>query len=184
MKKMGQISKKPSFKYFEKLGLLAGQVLASTGCDLVVAGKHKENLSILEEMGISTKIVSTDIVGAIHELPLQRTDEGEQFDIVIDCTGSPIGIESALNIVKPGGKIILKTTVAESVPLDINRIVIREISLIGSRCGPFKPAIQAIETKKVNLLPLVSAVFSLKDGIKAFEFASRRGVLKVILELN
>jgi len=167
-----------------KLGLLAGQVLASTGCDLVVAGKHKENLSILEEMGIRTELVSTGTAGAIDKLPLQIGDKGGQFDIVIDCTGSSFGIENALDIVKPGGKIILKTTVADTVPLDINRIVIREISLIGSRCGPFKPAIHSIETKKVNLLPLVSAVFSLRDGIEALEFASRRGVLKVILELD
>ena len=167
-----------------KLGLLVGQVLASTACDLVVAGKHKEKLSILEEMGIKTELVSTDTAGVIHKLSRQRGDEGGQFDIVIDCTGSPLGIESALNIVKPGGKIILKTTVAESFPLDVNQFVIREVTLIGSRCGPFPPAINAIEAKKVNLLSLVSETFALEDGIKAFEFASLRGVLKVILKLN
>jgi threonine dehydrogenase-like Zn-dependent dehydrogenase len=167
-----------------KLGLLAGQVLASTGCDLVVAGKHKEKLSILEEMGIKTEIVSTDVVGVIHELPLPKAADKNQFDIVIDCTGSSSGIKNALDIVRPGGKIVLKTTVAETVPLDINRFVIREISLIGSRCGPFLPAINAIENKTVHLSNLVSAKFSLEEGVKAFEFASRRGVLKVIVELH
>jgi threonine dehydrogenase-like Zn-dependent dehydrogenase len=167
-----------------KLGLLAGQVLASTACNLVVAGKHKEKLSILEEMGIKTELVSTDTAGEIHRSSRQREDGGGQFDIVIDCTGSPLGIKSALHMVRPGGKIILKTTVAESVPLDVNQFVIREVTLIGSRCGPFPPAINAIETKKVDLSGLVSGTYALEDGIKAIEFASRRGVLKVILRLD
>jgi threonine dehydrogenase-like Zn-dependent dehydrogenase len=167
-----------------KLGLLVGQVLALTGCDLVVMGKHAENLSIVKEMGIRTEIVSTEKAGAIHELPLQKKTGKNQFDIVIDCTGSSSGISKALDIVRPGGKIVLKTTVAEPVPLDVNRFVIGEISLIGSRCGPFLPAIHAIEKKSVHLSNLVSAKFPLEAGLKAFEFASRRGVLKVMLELN
>jgi len=167
-----------------KIGLLVAQVLALTGCDLVLKGKHSEKLNIVKEMGIRTEIVSTDKADAIHEAPLQNKTGKNQFDIVIDCTGSPSGISNALDIVRPAGKIVLKTTVAETDPLDVNRFVIGEITLIGSRCGPFLPAIHAIEKKSVRLSNLVSAKFPLESGLKAMEFASRRGILKVILELN
>ena len=167
-----------------KLGLLVAQVLALTGCDLVVKGKHMEKLNIVKEMGIRTEIVTADNESAVHESSLQNRSGKDQFDIVIDCTGSSSGISNALDIVRPAGKIVLKTTVAETVPLDVNRLVIGEISLICSRCGPFLPAIHAIEKKSVRLSNLVSAKFPLESGLKALEFASRRGVLKVILELN
>ena len=150
-----------------KMGLLVGQVLSATGCNLTVVGKHREKLSILEEIDIKT--------GLIFNF------KGKEFDVVVDCTGSQAGMERALGIVKPRGKIIIKTTVAKRGPLDLNRVVVNEISLIGSRCGPFRPAIDAIASRKIDLYSLISDKFELKDGLTAFQNAKRKDALKIIL---
>ena len=153
-----------------KLGLLVAQVIETTGSNLVAAGKHPEKLSILDKAGIKTRL-SSDF-------------KEREFDIVIDCTGSPSGMETALRIVKPRGKIVLKTTIAKTSRIDLNQIVINEINLIGSRCGPFPAAIKAIGSGEIDLYPLISKVFSLKEGIKAFQYASKKNALKVILKVN
>lgn len=152
-----------------KLGLLAGQVLSTTGCDLVVDGKHPGKLSILDRMGIRT------------ESGVKFNEKG--FDIVVDCTGSASGIETALRIVKPRGRVVLKTTVTEKREVDLNTLVVNEISLIGSRCGPFHSAIDAIGSRKVDVMPLISASYGLEEGITAFEHAVKRDALKIILRL-
>ena len=124
-----------------KLGLLAAQVVSLTGCPLVVGGRHKEKLSILERRGIETRL-SSDIT-----------------ERVFDCTGSPSGVESAMKLVRPRGTIVLKTTVAKRDSIDMNVIVIDEITLVGSRCGPFEPAIHALKMKTIDVLPLISRTF-------------------------
>jgi threonine dehydrogenase-like Zn-dependent dehydrogenase len=152
-----------------KLGLLIGQVISLTGCDLIVVGKHSEKLSILKSRGVST-------------LLLPEFDR-KGFDIVIDSTGSSLGITMALDIVRSGGTVILKTTVVEKGAIDLNRIVVNEIKVLGSRCGPFGRAIEALEAKSVDVMPLISRVFPLDDAIEAFEYAARGNVLKVILKI-
>ena len=107
------------------MGLLAAQVVFFDGCPLVVGGRHNEKLSILERRGIETR--------------LSRILRKGVFDCVIDCTGSPSGVESAMKLVRPRGTIVLKTTVAKRDSIDMNVIVIDEITLVGSRCGPFEP---------------------------------------------
>ncbi len=92
-------------------------------------------------------------------------------------------MERALGIVKPRGKIIIKTTVAKRGPLDLNRVVVNEISLIGSRCGPFRPAIDAIGSREIDLYSLISDKFELKDGLTAFQNAKRKDALKIILKM-
>ncbi|MBI4826997.1 MAG: alcohol dehydrogenase catalytic domain-containing protein [Nitrospirae bacterium] len=152
-----------------KLGLLTAQVISLSGCNLTVVGKHDNKLAILGGMGIETLILSEF--------------DKKGFDIVIDATGSPSGLKTALDIVRPGGMIVLKTTTAEACSLNINSIVVNEVTLVGSRCGPFDKAIWALASKKINVLPLISRVFSLDDGIEAFEYASGRDALKVILKI-
>lgn len=152
-----------------KLGLLIGQVMSLSGCNLTVVGKHDEKLSILGALGIDTSIVT-------------KFDK-KGFDIVIDSTGSPDGIQSSLDIVRPMGKVILKTTIADECRLNINSLVVNEITLVGSRCGPFDKAIEALDSKTINVSPLVSNIFSLDDGIEAFKYASKRDVMKVILKI-
>ncbi len=153
-----------------KLGLLIAQVLSMTGCDLTVVGKHRSKLLVLGELGIKT------------ELSSEFT--GKDMDMVVECSGSESGMAMALKTVRPRGKVIIKTTIAERGHIDLNLVVINELSLIGSRCGPFPDAINAIESGKVKLYPLITAEYSIEEGIKAFEHASQKGVLKVILKLD
>ncbi|MEW6600731.1 MAG: alcohol dehydrogenase catalytic domain-containing protein [Nitrospirota bacterium] len=153
-----------------KLGLLAAQVISFTGSRLTAAGRHRERLSILDEIGINTVLSSI----------LDDSD----FDIVVDCTGSPSGIRTALKIVRPRGIIVLKTTITKKSPIDMNRFVINEISLVGSRCGPFPHAIKAIKSKRINLYPMISRVYPLHEGVKAFQYASSKDALKVILKMG
>jgi threonine dehydrogenase-like Zn-dependent dehydrogenase len=150
-----------------KLGLLVGQVLSLTGCDLTVIGRHHEKLSILEKRGIKTSL---------------KRNLKESFDVVVDCAGSPSGLADALGVTLPKGKIVLKTTLAERESIDFNNLVINEISLIGSRCGPFAPAIKALQNKTVNVRPLISGSYPIEEGKAAFHKASQKGILKIILK--
>ena len=101
----------------------------------------------------------------------------------MECTGSASGLGSAMSLVKPKGTIILKTTVANRETIDLNPLVIDEVSLIGSRCGPFEPAIRALEKRSVDVKPLISRMFSLEEGAEAFHYASKKGILKVLLRM-
>ncbi|MBI5741975.1 MAG: alcohol dehydrogenase catalytic domain-containing protein [Nitrospirae bacterium] len=155
-----------------KLGLLVGQVLHVTGCDPVVIGRHREKLSILEEIGIRTEPVFAE------GRPLR------EFDVVVDCTGSSSGIQTAIQIINPKGTIILKTTVAQNAAFDLNRVVINELTIMGSRCGPFPRALEALEKKALELRSLISGSFKIDDGIEAFRHASRKGMMKVLLRMD
>lgn len=152
-----------------KMGILVAQVLSTTGCDLMVSGHHREKLSILDEMDIKTT----------------RREQltNARFDIVVDCTGSKTGIETALNIVKPRGTVVVKTTVSKKGHVDLNKVVVNEITLTGSRCGPFPAAIKAIKAKSVDLSPLISRTFPLEDGVRAFQFATDKNSLKVVIDI-
>ncbi len=153
-----------------KLGLIAAEVLKLTGCALTLAGRHREKLAIVEKMGIRV----TD-----------STDKlARGFDVVVDCTGSAGGLGEALALVRPRGTVVLKTTVSKWEGVDLNRVVIDEITLVGSRCGPFVPAIKAMAEGAVKVRPLISKVFPLEEGVEALEYASNRGALKVLLKMN
>ncbi len=153
-----------------KLGLLIAQVISLTDCNLIAVGNHSEKLSILDEIGIKTRLASS------------FNDEG--FDIVIDCTGSTTGLKTALRIVRPRGVVVLKTTVARKNIVDLTSIVVNEITLIGSRCGPFLPAIKAIESRNIDLYPLISREFSIEEGVQAFQYAARKDVMKVMFRMS
>jgi len=152
-----------------KLGLLIAQVLYLTGCDLTVVGRHEEKLSILKTRGITSTL----------------TPPGTNlFDIVVDATGSPEGLNLAMEMVRPRGIIVLKTTVARRDGIDLNRIVIDEITLIGSRCGPFRTALHALESRAVDVKSLISKIFPIDEGITALEYAGTPGVIKVLLRMT
>ena len=155
-----------------KLGLLCAQVVALSGCHLTAAGRHAEKLQILEQRGISTM---TDL----------RTIEPGSLDMVIEATGTPSGFEAARQMVRPRGTIVLKSTYqGEALPVNLTAIVVDEITLVGSRCGPFEPAIRLLANKEVDVESLIQARFSLNDGVAAFERAAQKGTLKVIVEMN
>lgn len=152
-----------------RLGQLVAQVLATTDCSLLVLGRHEEKLALLKSRGIPTRTSAEGLQG--------------QLDLVVDCTGRQDGLSVALDLVRPTGTVILKTTVAQRQGADLNRVVIDEVTLLGSRCGPFAPAMQALEERRVDVLPLISKVFPIEEGVEAFEYASGKGVLKVLLKV-
>jgi len=136
-----------------------------------VVGKHREKLALLEAMGLKTALLS------------DSTPE-RSFDVVVDCTGSESGLPTALKLVRPRGTIVLKTTVAGSQTLAWAPFVIDEITLVGSRCGPFDRALDALEHGLVDVEPLITDRFNLSNGLMALQRAQQKGVLKVLLEMD
>lgn len=154
-----------------KLGLLVAQVLRNVGCPVRVIGKHPEKMEMCQKWQIRSRALA-DIT--------PRHDQ----DVVVDCTGSAAGFEVAMQMVRPRGTIVLKSTVATAKPLNLAPLVIDEIQVIGSRCGPFKEAIRALAEKQVDVASLITRRMKLEQGVEAMELASRPGVLKVLLTVE
>jgi threonine dehydrogenase-like Zn-dependent dehydrogenase len=151
-----------------KLGNLLAQTLALTGCDLLVVGRHTEKLALIEARGIP--------VGMAADLPKRRAD------VVVECTGNSDGLSLARQAVRPRGTIVLKSTYRGSVTLDLSPLVVDEVTLVGSRCGPFAPALELLSSGRIDVRPLIQACYPLVDGVAAFEHAARPGVLKVLID--
>jgi threonine dehydrogenase-like Zn-dependent dehydrogenase len=161
-----------------RLGNLCAQVLAGICDPVLVVGKHPEKLALLEALGIQTVLLSDLETGLHSDLSIDRS-----ADVVVDCTGSDTGLPTALSIVRPRGTIVLKTTVAGTQQMPWAPIVIDEVTIVGSRCGPFDRALDALEAESVSVLPLISARFDLSDGVSALDAAKRRGTLKVLIDV-
>jgi threonine dehydrogenase-like Zn-dependent dehydrogenase len=160
-----------------KMGQLAAQVLALTGCEVTMIGKHEEKLALAAQRGIQTEIVGAQFIAPIS--PIYG-----RADIVVECTGSSQGLELAMSLVRPRGTIFLKSTVSDMSTLHLAPIVIDEIRVQGSRCGPFAPAIRALNQRRVDVRPLISARYSLDEALVAFEHAAMPGVLKVLVHID
>jgi len=154
-----------------RLGLLVAQVLQTAGVPVRVIGKHTGKLALCEKWGIRSRLLD-DIV--------PRHDQ----DVVIDCTGSAEGFQLALQIVRPRGTLVLKSTFAAGKPLNLAPVVVDEVSIVGSRCGPFKEAIRALAQKQVDVVSLISRRMKLEQGMEAMQLAGKSGVLKVILTME
>jgi threonine dehydrogenase-like Zn-dependent dehydrogenase len=153
-----------------KLGQLVAQTLALVGCDLLVVGRHARKLARLEERGIKT---------GFADLVTEKT-----FDISVECTGNPEGFAIARRALRPRGTLVLKSTYAGYLTLDASSLVVDEITLIGSRCGPFLPALELLTQGKVEVQSLVDATYPLEEGVAAFTHAQTKGALKVLLEIS
>ncbi len=149
-----------------RLGALVAMVLKADGYDLVVGGHHPEKA---ESLGL---IVA-------HE-----KDLNDRFEVVVDCTGSSAGFSRALELVRPRGTLILKSTAAASADLNLAPVVINEITVLGSRCGRFAPAIAAITSSKIDPRPLISVILPLDDGLRAFDEAAKPSNFKVLLKVS
>ena len=154
-----------------RLGNLCAQVLATLSKRVLVVGKHQSKLALLQSMGIGTAL-------------LTDTLPDRAADLVVDCTGSETGLPTALRLVRPRGTIVLKTTVAGTQTLAWAPFVIDEITLVGSRCGPFDRALAALAQGTVNVRPLISERVRLSDGALALERAQQKGVVKVLIDAN
>lgn len=150
-----------------KLGLLCAQVLHLTGARVSVIGKHDEKLQLLRKMGIETTLLSDWRSG--------------QADIVVEATGAAAGLALAMTTVRPRGVLVLKSTVAQQHTVSLAPLVINEVTVVGSRCGRFPPALQALAQKSIAVAPLISKVVPLTEGATAIRQAARPGELKVLL---
>ena len=154
-----------------RLGLLVAQVLRDAGCPVRVIGKHPEKLALCEKW-------------SIHSRPLAEIKPRHDQDVVVDCTGSAAGIELAMQMVRPRGTIVLKSTVAAGKPLNLASVVIDEVNIVGSRCGPFREAIRALAEKRIDVTSLIHRRMRIEQGVEAMEVAARPGVLKVLLTMD
>jgi 2-desacetyl-2-hydroxyethyl bacteriochlorophyllide A dehydrogenase len=153
-----------------RLGQLIAQSLIPTGCHLRVAARYEKQQKLLAQ-----KHIQIIVEQAISE---------NAFDIVIEASGSPEGFFRALKAVRPRGTIVLKSTYKGDVRVNLSSIVVDEITLLGSRCGPFEPALALIESRQVDPTGLIDARYPLDEAMKAFDHAAQKGTLKIILEMT
>ena len=152
-----------------KLGLITALTLNAQNIDVTLVGKHQNKLDIAKAQGVKTSL--------LQDVPIEK-----KYDVVVEATGSVSGFETSIALTKPRGVLVLKSTVATGKELNLAPIVIDEITVLGSRCGQFGPAIRLLESGKIDFTPLISARYKADDAIEAFEKNKERETLKVLLE--
>ncbi|MEW6112001.1 MAG: alcohol dehydrogenase catalytic domain-containing protein [Thermodesulfobacteriota bacterium] len=171
-----QIKLEPSWRVLVigdgKLGLLVAMVLRLTGCDVLLVGKHPEKLTIFSNLGGSTVRASDLATGS------------EKFDVVVEASGSASGWELAIDRVKPRGIIVLKSTYHGDLAFNTAPLVINEITVVGSRCGRFAPALRLMAQGLVDPSPLISRIFAFTEAEEAFRAATKTENLKVLLKMQ
>lgn len=155
-----------------KLGILCAFALALRSENLVLIGKHRPKLSIAEKRNIEGVILG------------ETNNLHRRFDVVVEASGSESGFETALDLVKPRGKIVLKSTFHGTPAWQASRVVVDEVTIIGSRCGRFLPALELLVSGKIDVSGLISEEFRLSDGVAAVEKASEKGMMKVLLNME
>ena len=154
-----------------KLGLTTALALNAFNYDVTLVGKHQNKLDIAQAQGVKTML-------------LDNLEVKPEWDIVIEATGSISGFENAMALTKPRGVLVLKSTVAGSKEINLAPVVINEITVLGSRCGQFKPALRLLENGKIDFKPLISGIYNVDDAIKAFEKNKEKDTLKVLLKFD
>jgi len=154
-----------------RLGLLVAQVLATTGCGLLVVGRNPHTLQFCEKKQIQST--------AIGDL-IPRHDR----DVVVECTGSPAGLNVALGLVRPRGTIVLKSTYADRTPLELAPAVVNEVTILGSRCGPFADAINALARRDIDVSSMVARAYKIDRGLEAFAASEEPQYIKILLKVN
>ena len=152
-----------------KLGLLCAQVIALTGANVLLIGKHAEKLRIAERRGIETTT------------PKAATKRKREFDVVVEASGSPSGFAGALALLRPRGVLVLKSTFEGTAEFVQAPLVVDEISIVGSRCGRFQPALDLLKKGAIDIDSLISEEYPLARGVYAMERAGKKGALKVFL---
>jgi 2-desacetyl-2-hydroxyethyl bacteriochlorophyllide A dehydrogenase len=150
-----------------KLGQLLARTLALTGCDLRVVGRNPRKVDLLQSRGIAA--------GPATAVPERRAD------VVVECTGNPEGLELARRAVRPRGTIVLKSTYHGATAIDLSAVVVDEVTLVGSRCGPFAKALDLLASGRLEVSDLVAATYPLSEAEAAFASAGRPGMLKVLI---
>ena len=150
-----------------KLGMLIAQVLALNGTDLTVIGRRKSSLEMARTLDIQTG--------------LAEHIEDNSFDLIVEATGNEAGLAQALRLVKPRGVLILKSTFSGVSRIDLTKLVVGEVSVVGSRCGPFAPALRLLESGSLMIDDMIAATYRLSEGAAAFKHANQPGVRKILL---
>ena len=152
-----------------KLGLTTALALSAQNLDVLLVGKHRNKLDIAKAQGVKTCL-------------LDDLKQEKIYDVVVEATGSLSGFETAMALVRPRGVLVLKSTIAASKEFNLAPIVIDEITVLGSRCGQFPPALRMLASGKIDFKPLISAVYSVDDAIEAFEKNKEKDTLKVLIK--
>ncbi len=155
-----------------KLGNLCAQSLALKSSDVTLIGKHAEKLFLVRNCNVEGILLED-----AEKLP-------KNFDVVVEASGSESGFNLALDLLKPRGKLVLKSTFHAATNWQAWRVVVDEITIVGSRCGRFAPALDLLKNKSVDVENLISENFPLNEGVKAMNRAARKGVMKVLLSMN
>lgn len=150
-----------------RLGMLIGQVLALTGAAVTMLGRREASLELPAAMGMTTALVA--------DMP------DSHFALVVEATGNEQGLAQALRLARPLGTLVLKSTFAGSVNLSLTKLVVDEIKVIGSRCGPFAPALRLLSRRQITVEPLIDGRYPLTDGLTALAHAAQPGVRKILL---
>lgn len=152
-----------------KLGLTTALTLNSQGLDVTLVGKHQNKLDIAKNQGVKTQLLADTVVD-------------NSFDVVVEATGSVSGFETSLGLVKPRGVLVLKSTIATGKELNLAPIVINEITVLGSRCGQFPPALNLLKNKRIDFKPMISKIYSIDDAVEAFEANKAKDTVKILLK--
>ena len=152
-----------------KLGLTTALTLHSQGLNVTLVGKHSNKLEIAEKQGVKTQLLGDTIVD-------------NSYDVVVEATGSVSGFETSLGLVKPRGVLVLKSTIATGKELNLAPIVINEITVLGSRCGQFPPALNLLKNHRIDFRPFISKVYSVDEAIEAFEANKQKDTIKILIK--
>ncbi len=152
-----------------KLGLITALALNSQNLDVTLVGKHQNKLDIAASQGVKTALLS--------EFKIEK-----KYNVVVEATGTASGFETSIALTKPRGVLVLKSTVATGKELNLAPIVIDEITVLGSRCGQFPPALRLLKSEKVDFSPLISKIYDAEQAIEAFEKNKQKDTLKVLLK--
>ncbi|MCQ2740039.1 MAG: alcohol dehydrogenase catalytic domain-containing protein [bacterium] len=153
-----------------KLGLTTALALHSVNLDVLLVGKHQNKLEIAKNQGVKTALLQDFVVE-------------KKYDVVVEATGTAGGFETSIALTKPRGVLVLKSTVATGKELNLAPIVIDEITVLGSRCGQFPPALRLLENNQIDFKPFISGIYSIDDAIKAFDRNKEKDSLKVLLKM-
>ena len=154
-----------------KLGLLIALPLNALGLDALLVGKHQNKLDIAKAQKVKTAL--------LNDIKIEPV-----YDVVVEATGSISGFETSVALTKPRGTLVLKSTIATGKELNLAPIVINEITVLGSRCGQFAPALRLLEQEKINVKPLISKIYNFDDAIEAFEANKQKDTIKVLMRIN
>lgn len=154
-----------------KLGLTTALALNAQNLDVLLVGKHQNKLDIAKAQGVETKLLS--------EFKLEK-----KYDVVVEATGTASGFETSIALTKPRGVLVLKSTVATGKELNLAPIVIDEITVLGSRCGQFAPALRMLKNNRINFTPFITKTYSIDEALEAFEANKAKESLKILIKIS